>query len=313
MAILGYNVPVSGEIRLYDVERNSEVWSALSGPTTFFQTMFLGSSAFATLLYLESKSALKTFYSVASGLCVVAAFRSQQFSAPVSFGVAVFIGLAILFHNKKYRLALIVFLAALTVASFSAASIVSSVKYNLENRTISTISSTGSSTGSSTVTEASRYECSVDIPGSDNCDFTTLILSDGSQRLGLLNTAFSNFKSSPIFGVGFGNYSHLGIIGSSNKIGIYTYPHNIFMEVLAQSGLLGLLIFTIYLACLISLFFKYFSTNTASIFLAIYVLTVFVSSLFAGNYNDFFKVIIGFSLINSLNMIYARNSLHRVM
>jgi O-antigen ligase len=52
-------------------------------------------------------------------------------------------------------------------------------------------------------------------------------------RLDLYSTAWQLFKSKPLFGIGTGGF----------RLGEHQYPHNIFLEIAAENGLFGLIIF----------------------------------------------------------------------
>lgn len=58
--------------------------------------------------------------------------------------------------------------------------------------------------------------------------------STGSRNL-IMNTAFDNFIESPFYGVGFGRFSYMGEYGLNE--------HNLFVELLAETGIVGLLMF----------------------------------------------------------------------
>lgn len=62
------------------------------------------------------------------------------------------------------------------------------------------------------------------------------VFNDRNTRLGMYNWAFNLFLEKPFFGWGFGYTDQ-----------VFTYPHNIILEVLAELGIVGFLVFTAYL------------------------------------------------------------------
>jgi len=65
-------------------------------------------------------------------------------------------------------------------------------------------------------------------------------------RLSYYSTAWKCFLDSPLFGIGTGGFSNL-ISYRDEKL----YPHNIFLEIAAENGIIGLLIFVGFLLCTI--------------------------------------------------------------
>lgn len=67
------------------------------------------------------------------------------------------------------------------------------------------------------------------------------VLTDGyleaSKRGDRIEQGMKDFYSSPIFGIGFGCYKFNGLFGG--------YPHNLFVEILGELGILGILLFWI--------------------------------------------------------------------
>jgi O-antigen ligase len=58
-----------------------------------------------------------------------------------------------------------------------------------------------------------------------------------SDRDGLVEQGLNDFHKSPFVGIGYGCFDFFGTIGG--------YPHNLFVEILAELGILGLLLFWI--------------------------------------------------------------------
>lgn len=74
--------------------------------------------------------------------------------------------------------------------------------------------------------------------------FTQVVLTDEAivQRLNLINASVEMISSSPLFGVGFGNFiPTLAQISGPLTVSTYLQPvHNIFLLVAAETGLIGL-------------------------------------------------------------------------
>lgn len=90
------------------------------------------------------------------------------------------------------------------------------------------------------------------LPEEDEEALTVSAESSIEQRKLLMRTAWEMFDAHPVLGVGAGNYSehfdeyaaHVGSATSSyENFGDRRYPHNLFLEVAAETGVLGLLTF----------------------------------------------------------------------
>jgi O-antigen ligase len=114
---------------------------------------------------------------------------------------------------------------------------------------------------------------------------------DGSvlYRLSGIVQSLDLFLANPVFGVGAGNYGwlHCGVKGD------FIYPHNIIAQIMAELGLIGILIFflCIYKTCKINYKFLYFDKNDVlgyanRLFFNFWIFCLFVA-LFSGNsYGD---------------------------
>lgn len=63
-----------------------------------------------------------------------------------------------------------------------------------------------------------------------------------SNRLDAWEDAYTLFLSHPLFGVGFGGFNNPQI---SELSGLLKYPHNIFIEILTETGIMGLIMFSL--------------------------------------------------------------------
>ncbi|WP_299254798.1 O-antigen ligase family protein [uncultured Lacinutrix sp.] len=99
-------------------------------------------------------------------------------------------------------------------------------------------------------------------------------LVDGNGRLGIWNSAIKDFKKSPIIGVGVGNYRHnsksdLAIKRSNKQVIFSTQVHNDFLQALAETGIIGFLLYlSVYVLSFILLiiYFKNLKTNSEKFF-----------------------------------------------
>jgi len=72
-----------------------------------------------------------------------------------------------------------------------------------------------------------------------------------NNRLKLYSDAWQLFKNKPLFGIGTGGF----------QTGEYNYPHNIFLEIAAENGLLGLIIFFGFLFTICQRGYKFLNEN----------------------------------------------------
>lgn len=88
--------------------------------------------------------------------------------------------------------------------------------------------------------------------------------NDRDNRGGMISWAFNLFLEKPLFGWGFGYTDQA-----------YSYPHNIILELLAELGFIGFLLFTVY--------FTHAYLTIRDKKLKIFVIAFSVLSLFSGN------------------------------
>ena len=107
-------------------------------------------------------------------------------------------------------------------------------------------------------------------------------LVDGNGRLGIWNSAIKDFKKSPIIGVGVGNYRHnsksdLAIKRSNKQIIFSTHVHNDFLQALAETGIVGFLLYlSVYVLgfILLIIYFKNLKTNSEKFFVVVIALSL---------------------------------------
>jgi len=91
------------------------------------------------------------------------------------------------------------------------------------------------------------------------------------------NSAILLWKKEPIFGNGFRYYKTncKSILNENDAQGCSTHPHNVYLEILSDYGLLGLILYVIFIA---SLFFNFLKNNYNRVYFGI-LITVLVTSV----------------------------------
>jgi len=111
-------------------------------------------------------------------------------------------------------------------------------------------------------------------------------------RKEIYRQSIESFLSSPIVGIGLGNFYYIPSVESIyyGRKDIQTYAHNIFLEVLSETGIIGSLIFFIPLFMMFKgvrgLLLKYDSkskNNLAADFILMSFILYFISSFFSGD------------------------------
>ena len=118
--------------------------------------------------------------------------------------------------------------------------------------------------------------------------------------------AINNFKDSILRGIGFGSYKFGG-----EFFGALIYPHNVFMEMLAETGLLGFLLFIFIVFYPVYLFWKrkrLFDPNLFSLIISLFIAALINSNLsghIGGNCYLWFSIGIMYSsiILNSNQML----------
>lgn len=86
-------------------------------------------------------------------------------------------------------------------------------------------------------------------------DFKNTIVSfENSSYFKIFTSGLLVWANNPIMGVGLKNFRHACL--DFDIMGCTTHPHNFYIEILAESGLIGLLIFTVFIIYFLILFFK---------------------------------------------------------
>lgn len=120
-------------------------------------------------------------------------------------------------------------------------------------------------------------------------------------RLFAIMEGLNNFKQNIIFGIGFGSYQLITI-----AFGKISYPHNIIIEFISETGVIGITLFSIILISTIKMLKKLYGKMDISSFLLI--LSLFISSFVNANFSGH----IGFNLMFwfSCGLIYSITKLY---
>ncbi|MFZ3588946.1 O-antigen ligase family protein [Bacillus sp. DJP31] len=127
-------------------------------------------------------------------------------------------------------------------------------------------------------------------------DFAHKLSESNAQRIGVWSLAIDGFLEYPIFGVGYNNFPEYFM---NNKYGYsdfsflstffqydFLVTHNDFLRILSETGLIGLLIFTLYIKKVISLSIKIKEIHIRKMCLSLIVVVLFFISTH-NNINSF--------------------------
>jgi O-antigen ligase len=189
----------------------------------FFFFTFCGLTNFM----LSRTVAPKFFWGFISAICVVIGVASNTRSAILVFGMTLFS--YVLFQifqseTKFERSSLISFMSAFTVVCCLIWFLV--IDSNIKNRIITIINLPGQ-------TFAYIFE-------KDQEAYKNIV------RLPILRDAITKFKANPIFGSGFGSEYYSEVIWKK-----FTHPHNIILQFLAETGIIGLGAFFLFIISVI--------------------------------------------------------------
>ena len=117
-----------------------------------------------------------------------------------------------------------------------------------------------------------------------------LIDQVSSGRIELLKTSYQVWQTSPIIGIGAGNFQTIGTHETSDTVVKQiqvVHSHNIFVETLVTTGIIGATIFLIFLFKTIKSLLKLFSNKSFNTYLMILLFTLIVVSEFIGSLFDY--------------------------
>ncbi|WP_157969284.1 O-antigen ligase family protein [Haloplanus rubicundus] len=140
----------------------------------------------------------------------------------------------------------------------------------------------------------------IELGGRTISRLTRLANGPGNSVMGRINMAEASvnlFAQKPIFGHGAGAFQML-------YVDPFQYPHNIFLEFLVESGIIGLLLFITYIVYILLIIVRYgrkdviYSGIILSLFI-FFLLNAFVSADIPGNDGLFIYSITALSLVES--------------
>jgi len=119
-----------------------------------------------------------------------------------------------------------------------------------------------------------------------------------NNYLGLYRTSYKIFLKKPIFGAGiksFGVQCNKLIINDKKYLCL-THPHNIYLEIIVNQGIVGLLIFLTFISLLLKKYFfdLYFKKNIKEYLFNIFFLTILIAELIPiRSYGSIFQTVNG--------------------
>lgn len=114
-----------------------------------------------------------------------------------------------------------------------------------------------------------------------------VVLNDATSRLPMALAAWDAFVSHKWFGIGIGNYSYKSFNSWTDVIDTYRYPHNIILEILATTGLLGIVLFFVVIFYFLVLLRQGVPQGGPSVYFTGYGIFIFLTALFSGDIYDF--------------------------
>lgn len=124
-----------------------------------------------------------------------------------------------------------------------------------------------------------------------------------NSRFDLYATAWKNFVQHPLFGMGLGNIKDFNNIMNS---GGTTRSHNIFLDLMASSGLFGLTIYSMIIVCLVRRLYLWYQKNSIAKgtfygYLAILIQGQLEPTIFSYRNDIFLWMIIGIAMVVIMN------------
>ena len=120
------------------------------------------------------------------------------------------------------------------------------------------------------------------------------------ERIGYIKMALEIFKTSPFWGMGAGSLGK-EFVG----IDIRLYPHNIFLELAAEGGIVALSMFVILLWLAYRNGFKYLRLGVVPVYLITIALFMLSNSMVSGDVNDNRMLFVFLGLLTILRKLTA--------
>lgn len=300
LCLLGFGTP----------DLNGAGWAPFGGPFTFYRIEFL---SFCAALFLYSRSEIPKRYIphlAIAGICLFSTLASLMKIALIGSLVVTLYFLYWLLSTQKIRRAIeisfVIIVVLILPAGGSAVgsgmkriSEVSSTDSRFFNMDITKIYSTSvrfedltetqqdNIKNIGTLLEGTAPDYKRDLPGFIRHVTRLSILNDSTYRINMAKTAMGYFMRDKWFGAGLGNYSFVSFNSATNEMETYRYPHNIVLEVLSMTGLVGIMLFGVAVFITLILLQQTILRDTNAVFFAGYALFIMITSLAAGDYYDF--------------------------
>jgi O-Antigen ligase len=115
----------------------------------------------------------------------------------------------------------------------------------------------------------------------------TVLVNDQTQRIRLFIHAWDQFLTNKLRGVGFGRFDVKMISSNGTDFDHYRYPHNVILELLAATGVIGAALFGIAVMIGLVVIHQAAGRDPDLLFLVAYPIFVLVSAQFTGDIFDF--------------------------
>ncbi len=297
-------------------ELNGPGWAPFGGPITFYRIEFL---AFGAALYLSERSsslAGKVLHLVVAGACFFSTLASLSKAAFASAVVSVLFMCLWLAVQKQYRTMFsVVGVVAVVIALFYGVDFGQTLAARFAESKIEVFSKDRQVDSSAVLLDVYAPDLRFETLSPDKqrkleeiwpvysglgaphyqkdpsafLRFLSrvVIIGDTSSRIQMLMLVLKDARSSFWFGRGMGSFRFAGVNTATKEIEIYRYPHNILLELLFCTGIIGLALFGIVVFTTAVLVGQTALSRPGVIFLAGYLLFIFLTATLAGDYYDF--------------------------
>lgn len=254
------------------------IYGFLNNPNTM--AVYL-SFALVITFYLKKFSTGKLLWLVNTGLVLMAGAFTLTYSrgAWIAFGFGL-LGYLFLGQNWKFlRTFLITFILAIVLVNIPATQLAEYMK----TTDLGKVERTGPVEDDQSLMEHERLKKTFEL--------STIELSQATGRLYIINKGFEIFKDHPIIGTGFGTFGDSATKSYSSpiyeKYGIWfdIYSDNQYIQIITQTGSIGVILFAIFLLGMLVVFWKNRSVPFAVTMFAA-LLGIYASSMFNNVWED---------------------------
>ena len=114
-----------------------------------------------------------------------------------------------------------------------------------------------------------------------------VLLADSTQRIRMFIGAWDIFLHHKVWGIGFGNYELKMANNSGDGFDIHRYPHNVLLEMLAMTGVLGTSVFVIAILIGVIVIHQAIRVDYKWLFLFAFALAEFLVGMVMSDIYDF--------------------------